>query len=196
MKTQIYIFTVLACVSAQASLLLPIPSPQDDTALKYALWQEPAVASTLETERRELYELEEVLRTLKESQLKKVFGPEKPLEDSYVLPFCRHTAVGFSGLGYKGELKMYFLPIGNVGGVLVFPYGDRDFVSAVALYLKTDETFQPLRKQDSLEARQEWDHRRLAELKAVILKSIEIPNKAVDSTANPTFHSLAVAAQL
>jgi len=162
---------------------IQIPSPQDDADLKYSLWQDPVIAPTLESDRKTIYELEEMLHTSKESQLKAVFGPAKALDDSYVLPFCRHTGVGFSGLGYKGEEKMYFLPIGDIGGVLVFPYGDRDFISAVALYLKINDTFHPLKNRTDLKARREWDRKRFAQLETAILETIKTPNKALDKRA-------------
>ena len=148
--------------------MIGLPSPHDESALKASFWKDPKNASLVETNRKAIYDLEEILLTMKESEIIKRYGPTKKLDDCYVLPFFRHRAVAFSGLGYKGNHEMYFLHIGEAGGVLVFPYGDRDFISAVALYLKTDESFISLKSQNDLTARRAWDQLKLAELSKII----------------------------
>jgi hypothetical protein len=57
-------------------------------------------------------------------------------------------------------MRAYFLPIGDLGGLLVFPFGDRDFISAVVLYLKTDSEFVALRGASDYPARRAWELQR------------------------------------
>lgn len=156
------------CLPAWASLSIEIPAAQDDNNLKYALWTDAKIAPDVEADRKQVYALEEHLRIMKESSLKKAFGPPVALNDSYVLPFSRHTAVGFSGVGYQGNEQRYFLRIGDIGGILVFPYGDQDYVSAVAIYLKADDSFIPLKAENNIADRRKWDHKKLSELSALM----------------------------
>lgn len=152
---------------------MQLPSPQDDATLKHLLWQDSLILPSVEIDREKLYKLEEVLRSCGESDLIRAFGPVGAIDDSYVLPCCRHAGVGFSGVGYKGKGNKYFLPIGDVGGVLVFPFGDRDLISTVALYLKTDGAFQPLKKPSDFMARREWELKKIDELKSIIRSAMK-----------------------
>jgi hypothetical protein len=181
----LFVLLGFACVSAHASLLIPIPMPQDDSSVKYSLWKDPAVAPTLEKDRMRDFDFEEEVRGCGEAELNRMFGPPVALEDCYVLPFVEHAAVGFSGLGYQGNERSYFLPVGNIGGLLVFPLGGRDYVSAVAFYLKTDGDFRPLRKMGDLKARRAWDDKKLGELKAAILEKIN--SEKISRTQLPGF---------
>ena len=86
----------------------------------------------------------------------------------YALPIHRPSGVGFSGLGYRGDMGAYFLPIGDSGGLLVYPCGAGDFISAVVLYLKTDPEFVALRGASDYPARRAWELQRTNALRKQI----------------------------
>jgi len=67
-------------------------------------------------------------------------------------------------------MNAYFLPVGEVGGLLVFPYGGRDFTSAVVLYLKTDSGFTALQKASDYPARRAWEIEHTGALRDYIQK--------------------------
>jgi hypothetical protein len=152
---------LLLAATCQASLNLPIPLPLDDGPSKSALWTAADTVKQIEADRKPYWALEEQLRTLPESKLKALFGASQvALPAGYALPIHHHSSVGLSGLGYRGQERSYFIPIADLGGVLVFPLGDKDFVSAVALYLKTDSGFIALRGSSDYPARRAWELQR------------------------------------
>jgi len=152
---------LLLAATCHASLDLPIPLPLNDSPSKFALWTAAATAKQIEADRKPYWALEEQLKALPESKLKTLFGAsQEMLPPGYALPVHHHSGVGFSGLGYRGQERSYFIPIADLGGVLVFPLGDKDFVSAVALYLKTDSDFVALRSSSDYPARRAWELQR------------------------------------
>lgn len=152
---------LLLATMCEASFILPIPLPFDDGPAKFALWTAAATTKQIEADRKLYYALEEQLRTLPESKLKALFGTAQvsfPL--GYALPVHHHSAVGLSGKGYQGKERSYFIPIADLGGILVFPLGDRNFVSAIALYLKTDSAFIALHNSSDYLVRRAWELKR------------------------------------
>ena len=144
-----------------ASVLQSIPLPLDDGAAKLAVWNAAGTTEQIKADRIPYWALEEQLRKLPESKLKALFGASvEAVPAGYVLPVQQHASVGFSGLGYRGQMRSYFIPIADLGGVLVYPCGDQDFISAVVLFLKTDADFIVLRTASDYPARRTWDLRR------------------------------------
>jgi hypothetical protein len=154
---------LLIASTCQASVLVGLTLPFDDAPSKQSLWTDAATSKQIESDRKSYYALEEQLRTLPESKLQALFGAPKDVRQltgppaGYALPVHHHSAVGFSGLGYRGDMRAYFLPIADLGGLLVFPFGDRDFTSAVVLYLKTDSEFVALHAASDYPARRAWE---------------------------------------
>lgn len=156
----------LLAATCHASLLIQIPVPLDDPDAKFELWAESASAEQIDGDRSNYQAIEEQLRTLPESRLKDLFGAsQEVLPAGYALPVHHHSGVGFSGLGYRGGERSYFLPIANLGGLLVFPLGDKDYVSALVIYLKTDAEFVALRTSADYLARRAWEVARTEALK-------------------------------
>ena len=179
-KLKMIILFALLLLSEQgfAGLSIGIPVPQDDIELKRSLWERADSRPQTEADFQSYFTLETSISKLSESKLLELFGPKVPMPESgfshkvpdrdYVLPIHRPESVGFSGFGYEGDGKSYFLRIGDVGGALVFPYGREDHLSFVALYLKTDAAFIALKSLADLPARREWDKRRTSELQKFI----------------------------
>lgn len=159
-------FTALLIASTcRASVSITLSLPFDDEASKQALWRDAGTSKQIEADRKSYYALEEQLRALSESKLQALFGaaidvqePIGPLA-SYALPVHHHSSVGFSGLGYRGDGRAYFLPIGDFGGLLVFPFGNGKSISDLVLYLKADSEFVPLRGASDYPARRAWEVR-------------------------------------
>lgn len=152
-----------------ASVILAIPEPYDDGPVKREVWYDLETNQQVMSDRARYNDLERRVGVLSEIELQVMFGPAKPVFPALlVLPVHHRSMVGFSSLGYRGTGEPYFLAIGEVGGLLVFPYGDGSFISAVALYLKTDDGFVPLQKRTDYAARSAWEIRRTDELRQEI----------------------------
>ena len=140
--------------------------PFDDARSKNVLCTDAATSKQIESDRKSYYALEEQLRILPESKLQALFGVPKDVQPltgppaGYALPIHHPSGVGFSGLGYRGGMRAYFLPIGDFGGLLVYPYGAGGFIAAVVLYLKTDPEFVALLGASDYPARRAWELQR------------------------------------
>lgn len=85
-----------------------------------------------------------------------------------VLPITSRAAVAIPGIGYKGDGESYLLKLGEIGYVMVFPMGFKGLIGNVAIYLKTDKEFQPLRKPEDFKSRINWDKERLGKIEKLI----------------------------
>jgi hypothetical protein len=152
--------SLLLVVTCEASLLIGIPMPFDYRSAKLAIETNSITAKQIQADRQQYDAIEEQLRKLPESRLKVLFGASQDtIPKGYALPAHHSDSVGFSGLGYEGGGRSYFIPIADLGGLLVFPLGRDDYVSSVTLYLKTDAGFIALRSSADYPARRAWDLR-------------------------------------
>lgn len=131
--------------------------PFDDRAAKLAIWTNSITANQIEADRLQYDAVEGQLKKLPESRLKALFGaPQDDVPKEYVVPVHHRDMVSLPGY-YPGKMRSYFLPIANCGGILVFTFGDGNFIASVTLYLKTDSGFTPLRSSADYPARHAWD---------------------------------------
>jgi len=150
--------SLLFAVTCEAGVIIGIGLPFDDRAAKLAVETNLITAKQIEADRQQYDAIEEQLRNLPESKLKALFGASQDtVPKGYALPAHHSEFASFSGLGYQGGERSYFIPIANLGGILVFPYGNDDRIASVTLYLKTDSRFTALRSSADYPARRAWD---------------------------------------
>lgn len=176
---------LLLHATAVASVDVGIPVPFEEAEVKFALWRDEAIHEEMKVDRELQWQLRELLRNVGERRLKALFYPEQAfVPPGYVLPVHHHAGVGFSGMGYVADGASYFLGVGDIGGVLVFPYGAHDSVSAAALYLKVDSAFVPLRSRAVYARRRRWELERMEALRRYILFAVSLTlNESLESGA-------------
>jgi hypothetical protein len=159
-------FIAITLVAAShAQVMMPVPQPTDDSDARLATWTSKATSEEIASDREAYFEIEGELQKIRESQLATLFGGSlDTVPPGYALPVHRNPCVGFSGAGYRGGLQSYFIPIEDLGGILVWPYGHNDYVSEVVLYLKTDASFVPLRCVADYRPRRKWEIQRTGAL--------------------------------
>jgi hypothetical protein len=165
---------------AIGSILWSVAGNPDNNDAKVQIWNTDTNKDEIAAARKEEGAFQESLRSLGEAGFDAVFGtPAETLiwknkkEDppitrvlpGYAVPVFWWSAVGFSGLGYRGNHESRFYKISDIGSVLMFPYGDGKFVSAVLVCLKIDGAFVPVRSASDYRARMEWDIAKLKRLK-------------------------------
>jgi hypothetical protein len=169
------------------SVDLSLDCSPDSVAAKVQIWQVEQNKAEIAAMRGRDWTLCEELRSIGEGAFDTLFG--KPSKEAsgfelkrsppgYAIPMFQSPSVGFSGLGYKGNTESRFYPLEDLGGVLMFPYGDGKFVSAVFIYLKVDDKFVPVGSTADYRARMDWDRTKLDRLELWLEEQAKI--KGID----------------
>lgn len=163
-----WIVSVAVC---SASIIMGLDCSPDTADVKCHIWEIEQNKTQIAEARDEHWTFRETLRSIGEDAFESLFGKpsletsglveRKRVPSGYAIPLFMQPCVAFSGLGYKGNYGSRFYPVSDLGGVLMFPYGDGKFVSAVFIYLKIDDKFVPIRSTADYKARTDWDSAKL-----------------------------------
>jgi len=179
----LFIYVLLVLIGAamsRASIDIALDCAPDDVKARVKIWETEANKAEIADARKQHWDFQDRLRSVGEDKFESLFGrPVDKVSAGYAIPVFTHAAVGFSGLGYRGGSPRLYA-ISDLGGVLMYPYGDGKFVSAVLVYLKIDDQFVPVRSPSDYRVRMDWDTSKLKLLKAWVeeqakKKGIELP---------------------
>jgi len=116
----------------------------------------------------------ELLKSFHLDQIEAILCPGQQIPENYILP----AVFWFGGLIVSahqdaGGSTGAFFPIGDLGGVYVFQFTNRKTISAGAVYLKRDHSYQEdERTGEAREAAREIERPELLAIKAALKKRV------------------------
>jgi hypothetical protein len=107
-------------------------------------------------------------------EIEAILGMRQPIPENYLLPAVFHYGMlTVSAHQDAGESTAAFFPLGDLGGVYVFQFTNRKTISAGAVYLKLDHSYQlDDRKSEAREAARELERPALKAIKAALEKKV------------------------
>lgn len=115
-----------------------------------------------------------LLRPFHLDEIEAILGTRQPIPENYLLPAVFHYGgLTVSAHQDAGESTAAFFPLGVLGGVYVFQFTNRKTISAGAVYLKRDHSYQmDDRKSEAREAARELERPELEAIKAALEKRV------------------------
>jgi len=182
---------------SRASVMLEVDCAPDDLNARVQIWETESNKVEIADARKEHWDFKRRLSSVGEDKFESLFGkPSEKVPAGYAIPVFTHSGVGISGFCYN-SVPPSFYSISDLGGVLIYPYGDGKKVCASLVYLKIDEKFTPVRSPSDYRARMDWDTAKLNRLRAWVeeqakAKGIELhaPSATTNGFYAPslTFH--------
>jgi len=115
-----------------------------------------------------------LLRPFHLVEIEAILGPRQPIPENYLLPAVfTHGGLTVSAHEDAGGSTGAFFPIGELGGVYVFQFTNRKTISAGAVYLKRDHSYQADdRNGDAREAARELERPELEAIQVALKKKV------------------------
>ncbi len=107
-------------------------------------------------------------------EIEAILGPRQPIQENYLLPAVfPYGGLTVSAHQDAGESTAAFFPLGELGGVYVFQFENRKTISAGAVYLKRDHSYQEDdRKSEAREAARELERPEMEAIKAALVRKV------------------------
>jgi len=112
----------------------------------------------------------DLLKPFHLDEIETILGPPQQISENYLRPAVfYYGALSVSAHQNSGEVTAAFFPIGELGGIYVFQFEKRKTISAGAVYLKRDHSYQEdNRTGDARVAAREIERPELEAIKAAL----------------------------